>query len=136
MNIPELKPGLSHELVETVTHELTIQSYDPKLPAVFATPAMIRAMEVAAARAVQPRLPAGCLTVGTAIHVEHLAATPPGHRVTVRAVLTEVNGRFLKFAVEARDEKELIGRGTVERAIVEQDRFETKVRAKTPRPEV
>ncbi len=130
MTTAELKPGLTHELQETVTHELTIRSYHPDLPAVYATPAMIRAMEVAAARAVEPCLPPGCLTVGTAIHVEHLAATPPGMRVTVRAVLTEVNGRFLTFAVEASDEKELIGRGSVARAIVDRARFESRVAAK------
>ena len=131
MNTAELKPGLTHELQETVTPELTIRSYDQRLPAVYATPAMIRAMEVAAARAVEPYLPPGCLSVGTAIHIEHLAATPPGMRVTVRAVLTEVNGRFLTFAVEASDEKEVIGRGTVGRAIVDRARFETRVAAKS-----
>ncbi len=130
MSPTDLKPGLAYELEETVTPELTIRSYDSDLPAVYATPAMVRAMEVAAAKAVEPYLPPGSLTVGTAIHVEHLAATPPGMRVTVRAELTEVKGRFLTFAVEARDEKELIGRGSVARAIVERERFVSRVAAK------
>ncbi len=132
MSAAELKPGLSYEFQETVTHELTIRSYDADLPAVYATPAMVRAMEVAAARAVEPYLPAGCLTVGTAIHIEHLAATPPGMKVTVRAVLSEVTGRFLTFAVEARDEREVIGRGTLGRAIVDRTRFENRVASKSP----
>lgn len=130
MNVEGLKPGLAHQLEETVSLELTIRSYDESLPAVYATPAMICAMEIAAARAVEPYLPPGCLTVGTAIHVEHLAATPLGMRVTVRAVLTEVDGRFLKFAVDARDEKELIGRGTVGRAIVERARLDARLASK------
>ncbi len=126
-----LKPGLEHAFEETVTPERTIRSLDDRLPAVYATPAMICAMEIAAANAVQPHLPQGCLTVGTAIHVEHLAATPLGMRVTVRAVLTEVKGRMLTFAVEAHDEKELIGRGTVERAIVDLARFEARLASKS-----
>ena len=130
MNQESLKPGLQYELRETVTHERTIRSYDESLPAVYATPAMICAMEIAAARAVEPHLPPGCLTVGTAIRVEHLAATPLGMRVYVRAVLTDVKGRFLTFSVEASDEKELIGRGTVGRAIVERDRFEARLASK------
>ena len=126
----ELRPGLKYEYRLRVDHALTIQSHDASLPAVYATPAMILAMEVAAARAVEPALPPGSLTVGTAIHIEHLAATPEGMQVTVRAELTRVDGRFLEFWVEARDEREVIGRGTVGRAIVDRARFETKLEAK------
>ena len=127
---PELRPGLSYELSERVEHSLTVQSLNPAMPAVYATPAMVLAMERAAARAVAPALPPGALTVGTAIHVEHLAATPEGMQVTVRAELIAVQGRFLEFRVEARDERELIGRGTVGRAIVDRVRFAAKVAAK------
>lgn len=126
----ELRPGLKHEYSLRVEHDLTIQSHNPALPAVYATPAMILAMEVAAAQAVQPVLPPGALTVGTAIHVEHLAATPEGMQVTVRAELTGVNGRFLEFGVEAFDEVEQIGRGTVSRAIVDFARFSARLAQK------
>lgn len=125
-----LRPGLSYEHSFRVEHDLTIQSRNQELPAVYATPAMILAMEIAAARAVEPLLPAGMLTVGTAIHVEHLSATPEGMQVTVRAELTKVDGRFLEFRVEASDERELIGRGTVSRAIVDKERFLTRLAAK------
>ncbi len=91
---------------------------------------MVLAMERAAGQAVEPELPPGTLTLGTAIHVEHLAATPEGMQVTVRAELIRVDGRFLEFRVEARDERELIGRGTVGRAIVDRARFAAKVTAK------
>jgi fluoroacetyl-CoA thioesterase len=125
-----LVPGLVHEFTLTVEHHLTIASFNPRLPAVFGTPAMIMAMEVAAAHAVAPHLPPGMLTVGTAIHVEHLAATPEGMQVRVRAELTAVNGRFLEFKVEAHDRREQIGRGTVGRAIVDRARFEANVSEK------
>ena len=126
----ELREGLSYELSELVEHSLTVQSRNPAMPAVYATPAMVLAMERAAARAVEPALPPGVLTVGTAIHVEHLAATPEGMQVTVRAELIRLEGRFLEFRVEARDGRELIGCGTVERAIVDWIRFAAKVAAK------
>ena len=122
-----LRPGLKHEFTLRVTHELTVQSRHPELPAAYGTPAMIWAMEVAAAKAVQPALPPGSLTVGTAIHVEHLAATPEGMQVTVRAELIAIDGRSLEFRVEACDEKEPIGRGTVSRVIVDRARFEKKL---------
>ncbi len=126
----ELQPGLKFQHSLRVDHALTIQAYNPSLPAVYATPAMILAMEFAAARAVEPALPPGSLTVGTAVHVEHLAATPEGMEVTVRAELTRVEGRFLEFWVEAQDQREVIGRGTVSRAIVDRARFDAKLAAK------
>ena len=92
---PELQPGLSYEFSERVEHSLTVQSHDPAMPAVYATPAMVLAMERAAGRTVEAALPPGTLTLGTAIHVEHLAATPEGMQVTVRAELIRVDGRFL-----------------------------------------
>lgn len=125
-----LQPGLEYEWRLTVEHQLTIQSLDPRLPAVYGTPAMILAMEIAAARAVEAVLPPGSISVGTAIHVEHLAATPEGMQVTVRAKLTRVDGRFLDFSVEAFDEREQIGRGTVHRAIVDLARFNAKLSQK------
>lgn len=126
----ELRPGLKYEFTERVSHEMTIRSRNPALPAVYGTPVMVLAMEVAAAKAVEPALPPGAITVGTAIHVEHLAATPEGMQVTVRAELIRVEGRFLEFRVEAHDERELIGRGTVQRAIVDLARFAAKVASK------
>lgn len=131
--MPELKPGMKFEYTLTVEHDLTVQSHNADMPPVYATPAMILAMEIAAARAVQPALPPGHLTVGTAIHIEHLAATPVGMQVTVRAELIKVNGRFLEFRVEASDEAELIGRGTVGRAIVDNARFLARLQQKKPK---
>ncbi len=123
---PELQPGLEGAVEKEVPREWTIADYDPRLPAVFSTPAMIGMMEVAAAQAVQPLLPPGTITVGTRIEVDHLKAVPAGTRVTARARLVEVNGRFLTFAVEARDSNNLIGQGRVFRAVVELEGFTKK----------
>lgn len=98
--------------------------------AVFATPAMIALMEAAAAAAVAPALAPGETTVGTAVNVRHTAATPIGLRVTARAVLTAVAGRRLEFRVEAWDERESIGAGSHERAVVSLDRFLTRANGK------
>ena len=89
---------------------------------------MIGMMEVAAARSVLPKLAPGTITVGTRIEVDHLKAVGVGARVTARARLAKIKGRFLTFEVEARAGQEVIGRGRVFRAIVEQKGFHTKAR--------
>lgn len=46
--------------------------------------------------------------MGTRIDVTHVAATPPGLTVTVRATLTAVDGRRLSSTSRAHDGIELI----------------------------
>lgn len=118
--------GLSSTYEKTVPSEWTIQSYDPRLPPVLSTPAMIGMMEVAAAQAVMPELAPGAITVGTRIEVDHVKAVPAGANVIASARLAEYRGRFLVFDVEARSGERIIGRGRVFRAIVEPHKFHAK----------
>jgi predicted thioesterase len=84
---------------------------------------MIALMENAAWRAVADHLDEGYVTVGTLVHVRHLAATPLGQQVRATAKLIEIDGRRLVFQVEAYDEEKKIGEGQHERFIVNLDRF-------------
>ena len=120
------KPGLSASVERAVPFEWTIAAYDPTLPAVLSTPAMIGMMEVAAAKAVFPELPPGAITVGTRIEVDHLKAVAAGAQVRATARLSGNDGRFLVFEVEAVAGDQVIGRGRVYRAIVETASFRAK----------
>jgi predicted thioesterase len=102
---------------------------------VLATPEMIRLMEKAAVAAVDHLLPEGRHTVGVAMDVQHLAATPVGMRVRAQAELVAVDGRKLTFRVEADDEVERIGEGEHKRMIIDLDRFQARVDAKSDFPE-
>jgi fluoroacetyl-CoA thioesterase len=97
---------------------------------VLATPRLVALIEQAAIRAVAPHLPAEAGSVGTRIDVKHLAATPVGMRVKIRAVLREVDGRRLAYDVEAHDEVEKIAEGTHERFQITQARFLERVAQK------
>ena len=68
-------------------------------------------------------LPEGSLTVGTWAEMKHMAATPPGMKVTFKARLTEVDRRRLLFEVEAHDEAEKIGEGNHERYYLDAAKF-------------
>jgi len=70
------------------------------------------------------------LTLDTHINVSHEAATPPGLEVTVRVKLTKVDGRRLKFNVEANDGINIISRGTHERFVIDAKRFSEKAASK------
>lgn len=122
-----LRIGLEGRVERAVPREWTIAAYDPRLPEVFSTPAMVGMMEVAAAQAVQPALAPGTITVGTRIEVDHLKAVGTGAHVVATARLTTLDGRFLGFDVEAKSGDRIIGRGRVFRTVVEITRFSTNV---------
>ena len=92
-------------------------------PEVFATSRMIALMELAAARAMQPLLGEGQLSVGVSIHVRHTAATLPGSSVRAVATLVSTDAKLTHFRVEAFDEAGVIGTGEHARAIVDTARL-------------
>jgi predicted thioesterase len=97
---------------------------------VLGTPWMILWMERTCRDCVFPLLDPGHDTVGTQVNVSHLAATPMGMTVTFTAEVTSIEGRRINFKVEARDEKEVCGQGTHQRAIVNIARFAAKMQGK------
>jgi predicted thioesterase len=123
--------GASATKTITVTPELTVASFSPGMPDVYATAWMIAHMELAAAAAIQPYLPAGWMSVGVVVNVKHLAATPIGLTVTAKAVVTAVGERDITFTVESHDGVEKIGEGTHVRAPIDLARFDKRMKAKT-----
>lgn len=118
-----LEVGMRGEAELVVGEKETAAAFGAGGVQVLGTPVMIGLMENAAWRLVQPQLNEGETTVGTLVNVRHLAATPVGGRVVATAELVEIDGRRLVFHVTARDDKQLIGEGTHERARVLLDRF-------------
>lgn len=125
-----IRPGLIGEYQTPVTAALTARQMGSGSLEVYATPALVALMEAAAVAALDPLLPPGQTSVGTALEVRHLAATPPGMVVRARAEVTAVDGRRVTFAVHAWDERELIGEGAHIRVVVDAERFLSRLEAK------
>ena len=94
---------------------------------VFATPAMCALMEESAQAAVQPYLEEGEGTVGISLSITHEAPTPLGATVTAKATVSAVEGRKITFDIEASDGVGIIGRGTHERFVINNEKFMAKV---------
>ena len=92
---------------------------------VLATPRLIQWLEAATVEAARPFLEAGQTSVGTAVRISHLRATPVGGRVELTAAASpSPAGRRLAFAVTAVDgDGEQVAAGEIERAIVDRERF-------------
>ena len=126
-NIPV---GTKGEQKLLVTSEVAINFLGLEGARVLSTPHMIGYMERTCRDTVLPLLDPGYDTVGTQVNVAHLAAAPMGMAVTFSAEVIAVEERRVKFRVEAWDEKEKIGEGTHERAIINVAKFATKLAAK------
>lgn len=126
----DLHPGMSGSAELLVGEEHTAPRIGSGKVRVLATPVMINLIEAAALEAVERLLPPGHQSLGTVLNVRHIAATPVGMRVTATAEVLEVEGRTIRFRVEARDERELIGDGTHERVVVNVAKFDQRVQRK------
>ena len=116
---------------EAVAFEHTLTAHHPELPPVYSTPDMIRLMETAASRALQPYCEGDEITVGTSINIEHRAASGVGSHIKAEAALESFDGRFYAVRVTARDDTQEIGRGTVGRAVVSVGKFMEKMTSRS-----
>jgi predicted thioesterase len=126
-----IEPGLTGELTLTVQESHTARhSGGETLPPVFSTPNVIRLLERTSHTTILPYLSEGQGSVGTVVNIRHLAATPVGFTVRTRTEVLEVEGRRVKFKVEAWDNFEKIAEGEHERFIIDLGRFIDRVEKK------
>ena len=125
-----LQPGIKAEKSLTVTDANTAKTMGSGTLDVFATPAMVALIEQTAYTSIESELEPGWGSVGTSLNIQHLSATPVGMTVTATPELVEVDRRRLVFHAEVYDEKGLVGKGTHERFLVENEKFQAKADAK------
>jgi len=126
----EIPVGTSGRQRLLVTPETAIDFIGNEQARVLSTPHMIAWMEWAAREAIRPWLDENEDSLGTVVEVRHLAATPVGMSVEFTATVEDVRGRRVRFRVEARDEKELVGEGFHERFVADIPRLVAALAAK------
>jgi predicted thioesterase len=126
-----LQSGVRAEARHRVVSQNLLSSILPSAPPVFATPWMLCVMETAAAQAIAPHLDGGEASVGYGFDFQHLAPTPAGMTVVATAEVTKVDGNMVTLSIEARDDQEVIGRGTHVRAVIDVERFNRRIKRKS-----
>ena len=126
----EITVGMKAEVSTLVEREDTAKEVGSGDLLVYATPCMVALMEGAACEAIAEALSDTQTTVGTALTIEHISATPVGLEVRAEAEVTAVEGKVITFAVRAFDEVGEIGNGTHKRVIVNSQKFLDKAYAK------
>ena len=137
MPSPDLKPCLRFEWTYVVPERATVPrlyhdtAFCRDMPDVLATGYMVGMMELACLNGIMPFVDwPREQSVGVHVSFSHLAATPPGMTLTIRGEVTEVDGRRVKFRVEAWDGVDKITEGMHERMIIAPDRFNDRLAQK------
>jgi predicted thioesterase len=124
-----LSVGLTATRTLTVDRERTIDFMGEKAR-VYATPMLVRDIEVTCRELLLAHADPGQDSVGTRIELDHLAATLLGMQVDLAVAVTEVKGRAVTFDVEGRDGVDTICRGKHVRFIVDRKSTEARLAAK------
>ena len=122
----DMLKGLRHSEMLVVEHKDTAAVYGSGALEVFATPAMIALMEKTCLESVANKIGDGNTTVGIAVNIKHLKASPVGSTIRCEAELVEVDRRRLVFKVRCFEGDTLVGEGIHERFIVDSEKFMSK----------
>ena len=97
---------------------------------VYATPSLVRDIEMTCREFILEHADAGEDSVGTDISIKHLAPTLLGMRVEITVTVSAVEGRKVNFELSAKDDNEQICTGTHGRFVVDVGKTIERLKAK------
>jgi predicted thioesterase len=124
-----LQAGLTADVTFEVTRDRTID-FMGEQARVYATPMLVRDIEMACRDLLLQHLDPGEDSVGTRIEVDHLAATLLGMKVELTVNVAEIQGRAVTFDIAGRDSVDAICRGRHTRFVVDVKKTESRLAAK------
>jgi predicted thioesterase len=129
---PTLAPGITTTREFAVDRERTID-FMGEDARVYATPMLVRDIEVTCRELLHAHLDPGEDSVGTRVEIEHLAATLSGMKVQITATIAEVKGRAVVFDVSATDGLDTICRGRHARFVANVEQVKQRLKQKRAR---
>ena len=120
---PTFEPGMFIEKKIDTTADMAASRFHGSSPQVLSTPSLITFLQTTCADLMAPFLDKGEMVVSIRIELSHLASTPIGSEITIRAEIIDRRGGTIYFKVDAYDEAEKIASGYNDMYIVNEDRF-------------
>ena len=117
----------TREFVVDVERTIDFMGEDAR---VYATPMLVRDIEVTCRDLLAAHVEPGEDSVGTRIEIEHLAPTLLGMKVRIAAKAVEIKGRAVVFDIEASDGKDTICCGRHARFVVNVEQTKQRLRQK------
>jgi predicted thioesterase len=129
---PTLQTGVHGNAKFEVDRERTI-GFMGEAARVYATPMLVRDIEMTCRDLLLQHLDAGEDSVGTRVEIDHTAATLLGQAVELKARIAKVEGRSVVFEVDGHDGVEPICRCVHARFVVDIAKTEQRLAAKAAR---
>lgn len=126
---PSLLPGVARNVRVKIDRERTID-FMGEAARVYATPMLVRDIEMTCRNLLLAHLDPGEDSVGTRVEIDHIGATLLGMPVELTVRVVELNGRAVVFEVEGRDAVEPIVRGRHSRFVVDVAKTAQRLAAK------
>ncbi len=124
-----LQPGASISREYAIDRERTI-GFMGEAARVYATPMLVRDIEMTCRDLLLEHLDEGEDSVGTRVEIDHLAATLLGMKVRIEAKVSAVEGRAVSFEVSGTDGIDTICRCRHNRFVVDVKTTEARLAAK------
>ncbi len=124
MTTSPLQPGVSKEATMETRPGMGVTHVGPV--EMLSTPTMIGFMEGVCLKLMQEQMGPGPPSVGARVDVRHLAPSPVGKPVRVKATFARMEGRRYIFEVQAFSGDVKIGEGIHERAVIDPGRFRAR----------
>ena len=126
---PSLTAGLAGKREFAVERDSTI-GFMGEDARVYATPMLVRDIEITCRELLLEHLDAGEDSVGTRVEIDHLAPTLLGMKVAIEAKLVELKGRAATFEITASDGIDQVCRGRHMRFIVSVEQTRQRLKQK------
>ena len=126
---PSLQQGVSLTRRYQVDRERTID-FMGEQARVYATPMLVRDIEMTCRDLLLLHLDAGEDSVGTRVEIDHLAATLLGMEVEIKVSVAELKGRLVTLEVSGTDGIDAICKGRHMRFVVDVKTTEQRLAAK------
>jgi len=126
---PSLQPGVTRSVRVDIDRERTIDFMGEKAR-VYATPSLLRDIEVSCRELLLEHLDAGEDSVGTRVELDHTGATLMGMKVELQIAIAEVQGRSVTFDVSGSDGIDAICKCRHQRFVVDVAKTEQRLAAK------
>jgi predicted thioesterase len=110
-----------------VTPDMTARFFDREIHPLYATFVLVEHSEYASRQAIRPFLEAHEDAVGALIELEHIAPTPVGWMVEIRATVVLVEGSIIDCDIIATNYNGIIARGRQRQRVVRKERLRSRI---------